>query len=102
MTTEKLTKSRRLDILSELLSDIACSIRNAQQELADEDCSANRIQLVADVLGRLGWLAGQGCVVANDVFYPVVGDAHAWMLRPALLERIGKNMPARMRGSQAK
>ncbi len=102
MTAEKLTKSQRLDILGELLVEIACGLRNVQQALTDEDYTANTLALVVDVLGRLGWLADQGCVVVRDTYSPVVGDAHDWMLRPELLDRLGKDMAARMRQAMAK
>lgn len=70
--------------------------------LADEDCSANTVVPVADVLGRLGWLADEDCVFASDELFPVIGAARDGMMRPKLSKRLGIGLAARMHGEKTK
>jgi hypothetical protein len=75
----------RLEALGEVLEEIASGIRNAQQVLVETEDLVNTAYLVAHTLGRRGWMADQGCVVAGAELPPAVGDAHAWLLIPKAL-----------------
>ncbi len=88
MVSKNRSKSKRLEALRILLAEVSCGIRNAQQGLLEHEESSNNIYLVADVLGRLGWLVERGCVVAGYESPPVVGSADAWMLSPYLREHL--------------
>ena len=76
----------RLEALRELLAEIANGIRVAQESLSESENLANTAYVVADSLGRLGWLADQGCVVAGEDFPPCLGDARAWLRIPLMAE----------------
>jgi hypothetical protein len=76
----------RLEALRELLAEIANGIRVAQESLSESENLSNTAYVVADSLGRLGWLADQGCVVAGDDFPPCLGDARAWLRIPLMAE----------------
>lgn len=75
----------RLEALGTVLAEIASGIRCAQEALIESEQSAGTAYLVAQALGRLGWMADQGCVLAGTAFPPVVGDAYAWLLIPPAL-----------------
>ena len=76
----------RLEALRELLAEIANGIRVAQESLSESENMANTAYVVADSLGRLGWLADQGCVVAGEEYPPCLGDARAWLRVPLMAE----------------
>ena len=90
MAKTNLRKSQRLEALGGLLAEIASGIRTAQDALLESEGSGNTVALVVDSLGRLGWMADQGCAVASDEYAPVVGDAHAWLRSPPLQDGIAK------------
>ncbi|MFG6412714.1 hypothetical protein ACG02S_02260 [Roseateles sp. DC23W] len=85
------SKAQRLEILRELLTEIASGIRDAQQGLLETAATGNSGSLIANSLARLGWMADQGCVVAGDDSPPVVGDAFAWLMCPQLAATTGKH-----------
>jgi hypothetical protein len=91
MAKTNLRKSQRLEALGGLLAEIASGIRTAQDALVESEGSGNTVALVVDSLGRLGWMADQGCAVASDEYPPVVGDAHAWLRSPPLQEGLGEH-----------
>ena len=82
MTSETSTEAERLESIRELLSEIANGIRIAQESLFESENLANTAYLLTHSLGRLGWLADQGCVVAGEDFPPVLGNERAWFKSP--------------------
>jgi hypothetical protein len=91
MAKTKLRKAQRLEALGGLLAEIASGIRTAQDALLESEGSGNTAALVVDSLGRLGWMADQGCAVASDEYPPIVGDAHAWLRSPPPQEGLAKH-----------
>jgi len=80
--TQGLSKGLRLEIIRELLLEVVPGIRTVQDALqGSEETSVSYMAVAA--LGRLGWIAEQGCVIAGYEFAPVVGSADAWLLGPA-------------------
>jgi len=77
--TPSVTRAR-LEALRELLVEIASGIRNVQEALVESEDLANTSYLVTHTLGRLGWMADQGCVIAGAESPPVVGDVQAWLM----------------------
>lgn len=90
MAKTNLHRTQRLEVLCKLLAEIASGIRTAQDALLERQDSGSTVALVIDSLGRLGWMADQGCAVAGDAYAPIVGDAHAWLRSPQLLEDLRK------------
>jgi hypothetical protein len=93
MSKGKPSKAQRLEALRELLEEIACGIRNAQEGLLESENPGTTVSLVVDTLGRLGWMADQGCVIAGQPAAPVVGGAHAWLRTPEFLARLKRRAP---------
>ena len=80
MAIKDFTDAQRLSALHDHLAEIAAGIRAAQMALIGSAEIADTAYLVSSTLGRLGWMADQGCVMAGADVPPVVGDATAWML----------------------
>lgn len=80
MAINDLTDAQRLSALHDHLAEIATGLRAAQMALIGSSPNDDTAYLVSSTLGRLGWMADQGCVLAGADEPPVVGDATAWIL----------------------
>lgn len=72
---------RRLEVLLDLSGQIATSVNMARCVLKDNAEDASAAYLVADVLGRVGWLVDQVSLIAGGTCgNQANGDAFDWMI----------------------
>jgi hypothetical protein len=76
----RLSKRQRLEVLSELFAEAASGIRTVQDALQESEEQRNTTYMAVAALGRLGWIAEQGCLIAGYEWTPVVGGPDAWLL----------------------
>lgn len=78
----------RLHCLQAMCTSIAEDILTARNALQGNAEDSDVAYLVADALGRVGWMAEQASVVAGSTRCGIGGDAAGWMLKDHVHEML--------------
>lgn len=85
-----LSTEARLAICREVCSDLASQIATAQDLLLNRAEDPNVAHVIAESMGRWGWMAERAAVLAGRPGALIKGDADAWLLPPLVLAALQK------------